>query len=99
VNRFDRFPVPLAESSSEIASCVYLRTRPTSTAGNRSKRFTKRVSRPLPPDHDDDDGALAGTLPIALGLGAVRNHDGLSVWRSSGGLVVSQMLTLYITPV
>ena len=28
------------------------------------------VSRPVPADHDDDDGALMGTLPIALGWGA-----------------------------
>ena len=43
--------------------------------------------------------ALMGTLPIALGFGAALRPGGRSVWLWWAGLVLSQLLTLYITPV
>jgi len=57
-------------------------------------------SRPAccaPPDHDDHDGRRPRGLPLALGRGTgseLRHPLGIAI---VGGLIFSQMLTLYTT--
>ena len=50
-------------------------------------------------DHDDDVAAVLGALPLALGIGqggSLRQPLGITVM---GGLILSQVFTLYTTPV
>ena len=53
----------------------------------------------IPSDHDDDHGGPAGRIASALGSGTgaeLRRPLGISI---VGGLIVSQALTLFTTPV
>ena len=57
------------------------------------------VPAALPADHDDHDGGVLGALPLMLGTGAgseLRHPLGITI---VGGLMVSQVLTLFTTPV
>jgi multidrug efflux pump subunit AcrB len=70
------------------------RPGPAARRGHLSGLFTA-----LPAHHDDDNGRPLRRLPLAIGMGVgseLRKPLGITI---VGGLIVSQMLTLFTTPV
>jgi len=66
---------------------------------NSARRHLRSVSPPLPPIMMTTMAALLGGLPLALGSGVgseLRRPLGITI---VGGLILSQILTLYTTPV
>ena len=64
-----------------------------------ARRHLRGLPAALPPHPDDHHGRAARRLPLALGSGTgaeLRRPLGITI---VGGLIVSQMLTLYTTPV
>ena len=76
-----------------------LRDRRAARRHERARCDPPRVPAAFPADHDDDAAALLGALPLALGNGIgseLRKPLGVSI---VGGLLLSQLITLYTTPV
>ena len=69
--------------------------------GKRPRRCHLRsMHAPLSPDHDDDDGgAVWRVCRSPSGPAPAPSCGARSASASSGGLIVSQLLTLYTTPV
>ena len=65
----------------------------------QEQRSATRALLALPADHDDDDGGAAGRRAAMLGTGAGSELRRPLGYAMVGGLLVSQALTLFTTPV